>query len=50
MQRDLIAKLIHVILALEFYKGTFETRFLQETQKFAQEDSTTNYENKDVRS
>ena len=35
MQRDLIAKLIHVILALEFYKGQFEQRFLKETLEFA---------------
>jgi hypothetical protein len=28
MHRDLIAKLIHVMLALEFYKGFFEEAFL----------------------
>ena len=32
--RDLIAKLIHVMLALEFYKELFEPKFLQVTRQF----------------
>jgi hypothetical protein len=28
LHRDLIAKLIHVMLALDFYKGCFEQAFL----------------------
>ena len=30
--RDLIAKLIHVMLALEFYKEQFEPKFLEVTR------------------
>lgn len=32
--RDLIAKLIHVMLALDFYKDCFEQAFLDETAEF----------------
>ena len=32
MHRDLIAKLIHVMLALNFYKGSFEEEFLTDTK------------------
>ena len=39
MHRDLIAKLIHIMLALEFYKGYFEDAFLSETRIFFKEDS-----------
>ena len=38
--RDLIAKLIHVMLALGLYKQDFEPDFLQETTSFFQKDST----------
>ena len=38
--RNLIAKLIHVMLALEFYKGFFEDAFLKDTTKFFAADST----------
>lgn len=37
--RDLIAKLIHVMLALDFYKGYFEDAFLSETRAFFSRDS-----------
>ena len=37
--RDLIAKLIHVMLALDFYKGYFEEAFLNETREFFARDS-----------
>lgn len=38
--RDLIAKLIHVMLALNFYKGYFEDYFLMQTENFFSFDST----------
>ena len=37
--RELIAKLIHVMLALNFYKGFFEESFLQQTEEFFIKDS-----------
>ena len=38
--RNLIAKLIHVMLALEFYKGFFEDAFLKDSSKFFAADSS----------
>ena len=32
--RDLIAKCIHVMLALDFYRDLFEPKFLQQTKLF----------------
>ncbi len=40
MHRDLIAKLIHVMLALNFYKGFFEDSFLGQTEDFFEKDSS----------
>ena len=37
--RDLIAKLIHIILALNFYKELFEKAYLKETEEFFKKDS-----------
>lgn len=36
---ELISKLIHIMLALGFYRGDFEERFLADTQSFLIEDS-----------
>lgn len=38
-RRDLIAKLIHVLLALGLYKDNFEKEFLQSTTAYFKEDS-----------
>lgn len=38
-QRELIAKLIHVMLALGFYKSDFERTFIEQTQSFFKADS-----------
>eukprot|EP00347_Sterkiella_histriomuscorum_P013206 403365600 len=37
--RYLIANLIHVMLALNFYKGSFEDQFLKQTEEFFTKDS-----------
>ena len=41
--RDLIAKLIHVMLALGFYKELFEPKFLQVTRAFFKENAARNF-------
>jgi len=41
-QRDLIAKLIHVMLALGFYKGYFEDYFLNQSKSFFEKESRDN--------
>jgi hypothetical protein len=42
-QRNLIAKSIHIMLALDFYKD-FEALFLKETRFFYQKQSAENFE------
>ena len=46
--RDLIAKLIHVMLALNFYKELFEPRFLLVTKAFFKENAARNFKQLNV--
>ena len=46
--RDLIAKLIHVMLALGFYKELFEPKFLQVTRAFFKEAAARNFDQLNV--
>ena len=46
--RDLIAKLIHVMLALEFYKEQFEPKFLEVTRQFFKKHAADNYKELNV--
>ena len=46
--RDLIAKLIHVMLALEFYKELFEPKFLEVTRNFFKQHAEVNYKELNV--
>ena len=46
---SLIARLVHVILALNFYKGDFEKRFLEQSTHFFREESLKNIHQLDVR-
>jgi len=39
VQRQLIAKSIHIMLALNFYNGSFEEEFLHDTAQFYKQDS-----------
>ena len=48
--RDLIAKLIHVMLALDFYKELFEPRFLEVTKDFFKENAAQNFKQLNVSS
>ena len=42
--RDLIAKSIHVMLALDFYRDLFEPKFLQVTRIFFRQYAASNFE------
>ena len=46
--RDLIAKLIHVMLALDFYKELFEPKFLEVTKDFFKEAAAQNFKQLNV--
>jgi hypothetical protein len=47
-QRDLIAKLIHVMLALGIYKEDFEPSFLTETTAYFRDDSGAKLRSQDL--
>jgi methyl coenzyme M reductase subunit C-like uncharacterized protein (methanogenesis marker protein 7) len=44
LHRDLIAKLIHVMLALDFYKECFEPDFIIQTREFFVKDAAKNFD------
>ena len=46
--RELIAKLIHVMLALDFYRELFEPKFLDITSSFFQENAQSNFQQLNV--
>jgi len=41
--RDLIAKLIHILLALQLYKGEFETKFLDQSKEYYEKISESDF-------
>ena len=43
--RDIISKLVHILLALQLYKGEFEERLIEQTKEFYQKKQLTLEEN-----